>query len=140
MSDIELENILEIARQLVGRLPVERDVELRRLITCAEEQHDPDIELDIVSLLTQDDNIRRWMNEQAQLRGDPNHIKPEYEAPAVERGFEPLAGARGSVRASRKWKCTKYGCTQSLPVIQEDEDAPRCRVHGCLMTRDGGKG
>ncbi len=131
MIDLQLESILQMARPLVGRFHDETDGQLQELIKRAEEENDPDIGLDIAELLARNGNIRRWMNEQTQLQDGQERLVI---------GVEPLGGRRGSVPASRKWKCTQEGCTQSLPVIQEDEDAPSCRVHGCAMARNDGKG
>ena len=127
MSDKEFENTLQIARQLVGRLPGEMDDQLRKLIRRAKEDRDPAIGMDIIDLLTRHDNIRRWMNEQSELQNGPDRLKGGE--------YSPLAGGRSSIPASRKWKCLQTGCLQSLPVIQEDEDAPRCHVHGLVMVR-----
>jgi hypothetical protein len=136
MPEIEFEFTLQLARQLVGRLPGDMDDHLRELIARAEQEHDPSIGMDITSLLTQNDNIRRWLNEQSQLQNPHERIEVVSKG-----GYGPLAGGKGSVPASRKWICEANGCVESLPVIQEDEDAPRCRVHGCVMVRQKkGKG
>lgn len=127
MSSKEIGSILQIVQKLVGHLPKEMDDELRRLIQRAEDGQDPAIEIEIIDLLSPHENIRLWMIEQVNLLSGEK---------GTTRGFGSLPGWQSSVPASRKWICDKDGCSESLPVIQEDEDPPTCRVHKLAMVRD----
>jgi hypothetical protein len=123
MSEKEIRSTLQIAQKLVNRLPKEMDDELKRLIARAEKGQDTTVE--IIDLLSPHDNIRQWIREQINLQSGQK---------GTTRGYGTLAGDP-SVSASRRWICPKTGCAESLPVIQEDEDAPTCRVDGVVMVR-----
>ena len=119
---------VQFAQKLIDRLPKEMNDELKVLITRAEDGDD--ITIEIIDLLSPHDNIRRWMQEQISL---------QTETKSTTRGYGPLAGKPSSVAASNKWVCPQGECDESLPVIQEDEDAPTCEVHGVKMVRGKGK-
>jgi hypothetical protein len=100
--------------------------ELQALLARAQTREDITVEL--IDLLRQHENVRRWMREQ---------IDPYARARAGAR-WEPLFGRQGNILASQKWVCSQ--CDESLPVIQEGEDPPTCEVHGVLMVRGRQKG
>ena len=89
-----------------------------------------DISVDAIDLLSQHDNIRRWMGEQV--------ISPNTRLAASD--YESPAGSISHINASQQWVCPINGCTVSLPVIQEGEDAPTCYIHNVLMVRLHKKG
>lgn len=96
---------------------------------------DEDITIKVIELLSPIDNVRRWMHEQISLSLSDTIIRC-FSPIAVGRAlYIPLAGDLGNITASRKWICPKEGCKQNLPVIQEGEDPPRCRLHDIPMIR-----
>jgi hypothetical protein len=124
MSAKKNEITLQVAKKLINRLPAEIDNELKILILRAEEGQDTTIA--IIDLLSPHENIRRWMRERISLLSGTK---------SATRGYSPVPGGPGSVPASKKWVCPKKDCNETLPVIQEDEDAPTCDVHGFAMIR-----
>ena len=124
MSSEKIERTIQIAQKLINHLPTEMDDKLKVLLRRAEKGENTTSE--IIDLLFTHDNIRRWMQEQISSQVGPK---------GALRGFGPLAGKPGSVVANQKWFCPKEGCDETLPVIQEDEDAPVCDIHGTKMIR-----
>jgi hypothetical protein len=122
MSEDQMGTSIQIAQKLVGRLPEKADDELKDLVRRAEEG--ADVSIEIIDLLSSHDNIRRWMKHQITL---------EKTTRNGTRGFSPLAGKPVSIPASQLWVCPKEICEESLPVIQEGEDAPMCEVHEVEM-------
>lgn len=120
-------SVIQIAQKLVNRLPGEMNERLKGLIQRARYEDAAAIEDEINALLYPHDNIRRWMREQ---------ISSQNEASDGTRGsgYSTLAGDP-SVPASQKWTCPDERCRESLPVIQEDEDAPKCSIHNRVMKR-----
>ena len=118
-------SIIQISQKLIGRLPKEIDDELTILIRRAEEGEDTAVE--IIDLLSPHETIRLWMREQVDLLSGTR---------GETAGYGPLPGRPGSIPASKKWVCPKRSCDESLPLIQEGEDAPTCPVHdGFMMIR-----
>jgi hypothetical protein len=129
MSEREIGSIPQLAQKLVHRLPKETNDKLKKLIRRAEGGEDTSTE--IIDLLSDHDVIVPWMLEQIDLQSGQK---------GTLRGYGRLAGAHGPVPASKKWACSKSRCTESLPVIQEGEDAPTCSVHGLVMIRSKKEG
>lgn len=124
MSDQEIKSTKEIAQKLINRFPKETGDKLKTLIAIMETGEDPTAEFEIMDLLTAHDNVRRWISEQTSLQSGQEEI-------IHERG--QLGGRQGAVPTSEKWICPKIECVESLPVIQIDEDAPTCSIHGVVM-------
>jgi hypothetical protein len=124
MSTNKNASTIEIVRKLVNRLPEEKNDELRLLIRRAEEGEDTTIE--IIDLLSPNENIRSWMREQLNLQNTTR---------SSAGGYSPLPGRPRSISASKKWVCPERSCSESLPVIQVGEDAPICDLHGSTMIR-----
>lgn len=124
MAAKKTDSVIRIAQKLVHHLPEEMDAELRSLLQRAEEGQDTTI--DVIELLSPHKNIRLWMREQILLSGGTK---------GETRGFGPLPGKPGPIPASKKWVCPKSECGESLPIIQEGEDAPICSVHAIKMIR-----
>jgi hypothetical protein len=80
-----------------------------------------DITVEAIDLLSPNKNVRVWMREQV--------------VSFSTRTYEPLAGVSPPIMASQQWVCPKKGCAESLPIIQEGEDAPTCPTHKVLMVR-----
>ena len=132
MSKQEMEIILEIAQKLVGHLPKEMNDQVTELIVSAKNKQNPTDDVEkILKLLKSNENIRRWLREQVSLQNSQQATTNRYGAPA---------GDPHRVPASQKWICPEADCTESLPVIQANEDAPRCRIHDVEMVpaRTGG--
>ena len=131
MPNKQIDSTIQIARKLVDHLPKKMAYELKLLIQRAEEGQNTTIE--VIELLSPHENIRLWMQEQIasqdELRGDSS-----------TRGYGSLPGAAGSISASKRWVCPRGACNESLPVIQEGEDAPSCGVHAITMIRSDRKG
>lgn len=120
MPNTEDKMIFQTAARLLNRLPGSMRDELGMLLARA--QHGQDTSMDVIDLLSKNENIRRWMQEQiASNVGDT-------------RGFNSPAGQISSIPSSLKWICP-LGCGNSLPVIQEDEDPPICERDEAIMVR-----
>jgi len=122
MSKNKMGTSIQVAQQLVGRLPKETDEKLKNLVRRAEEG--ADVSIEVIDLLSPHDNVRRWMNVQITL---------EAATKRATRGFSPLAGEPDSIPASQLWVCPRKDCEATLPVIQEGEDAPMCKEHKVKM-------
>lgn len=129
MSVKENRITLQIAEKLLNHLPEPLNGELKILLDLAEKGQDTTME--VVDLLSPNDNIRLWMQEQIS-------IQSSLEG-AGTRSFSSLAGSPASVPASQKWVCPKDECANSLPVIRENEDPPTCEVHRLMMVRTSPK-
>lgn len=117
--------ILQAARILQRHPSNPWQEEIQDLLVRAEAGED--VTVQIIDLLRQNQNVRRWMHEQVTLS------EPDF------RGFEPLLGSQGIIPASQSWICPLEGCTaKSLPVIREGEDPPACEKHNVLMVRRTG--
>ena len=84
-----------------------------------------EISEEAMELLGNNENVLRWFREEigASL------------AEGYRKGFETLPGGTGSPAASNIWICPRSGCRESLPVIREGEDAPKCPAHKVPMIR-----
>ena len=120
-------SIIQIAQKLVNRLPEEMDNRLKGLIRRARLEDAAAVESEIIDLLYPHENIRRWMKEQISSQTDDS-------GGTRGLGYATLAGDP-SVPASQKWICPDDRCSESLPVIQEDEDPPTCSIHNRVMKR-----
>ncbi len=118
MTIASSKSIIDIAQKLENHLPNEMGMKLQILIQRSKDGEDTTIE--IIDLLSPHDNIRRWVREQLSL---------ENTSKGRLRGFGSLAGNPSSIQMSNKWVCPKTSCPESLPVIQEGEDAPYCKDH-----------
>ena len=125
MSNQEIGNIPQIARELVDHLPKAMDEELRHLIDRAERGQDTTIE--IIDLFSQHEATRRWLRDQ---------IDSQSREKGIGSGSSPLAGNSNLVPASQKWVCRKNIRDHWRIVIQEGEDAPICTVHNIEMVRE----
>ena len=125
MSEKKMSITLQVAKRLLNHLPEPMNGDLKTLLDGAERGQDTTIE--VIDLLSANDNIRLWMQEQI---AEQDSIKGDGT-----RGYSPSAGQVTSIPASLKWICPKRGCHFSLPVIQEDEDPPICDTHGVAMVR-----
>jgi len=84
-----------------------------------------EISEEAMELLGRNENVLIWLRGEigASLIG------------GCRKGFEPLPGGSGSPAASDVWLCPRSGCRESLPVIREGEDAPKCPAHKVPMIR-----
>ena len=119
---------LQVAQKLLNHLPEPLNSELKIMLDRAEEGQDTTI--DVIDLLSANENIRLWMQEQTSIQSGTKD---------TTRGYGPLTGKPASISASQKWVCPRSKCNESLPVIQENEDPPTCDVHEVLMIRPGKK-
>ena len=90
-----------------------------------------DITVEVIDLLSSNENARRWMQEQIAAS-----FTTDFRGGS---GYQQLPGRHDIITASRSWVCPRSGCTESLPVIQEGEDAPTYDVHRVLMVREKNK-
>ena len=125
MTTKRISETVQLAKKLVDRLPNEKADKLRILIQRAEEGHDTTME--IIDLLSSNENIRLWMRDQMDLQGGT-------------RGYNPPPGSPSSIPASKVWICPMEECAESFPVIREGEDAPVCDVHKVTMIHGKKKG
>jgi len=125
MSEKSLDNTVGLAKKLIDRLPEEMNIELKMLLDKAEKGDD--ISIEIIDLLSPHENIRRWLREQ---------ISPQSGTKGMTRGFSPVPGRQSSVSTSKQWTCPEDDCDESLPIIQEGEDAPSCDIHNAKMSLD----
>jgi len=108
-------------KKLLNHPNAPRSKELSALLERASQGED--ITFETIELLSSHDNIRKWMHEQVassstRIAGAGSAIPP---------------GAITPISVSKKWICPRKGCRESLPVIQEGEDAPTCPVHQMPM-------
>ncbi|MCX6679934.1 MAG: hypothetical protein NTX42_06185 [Methanothrix sp.] len=85
-----------------------------------------DIIVEVIDLLSPNENVRRWMREQ---------IAPSKAGFRGVSGYQQLPGGHSIITASHSWVCPQASCTKSLPVIQEGEDPPVCEVHQVPLIR-----
>jgi hypothetical protein len=87
-----------------------------------------DISTEVIYLLSPNDNVRRWMDDQTDI--DKSDIR------IIASCQMPPGNKRVPINASYNWLCELYPeCTESLPVIQEGEDPPICKLHNIVMVR-----
>lgn len=117
---------IQIAERLAGHLPQPMANELKLLIAQNREaQSDPTTK--IIGVLSQNENSLLWFLEQMELLSGGRD---------GTRGFSPLPGD-SSAPISNQWVCPE-DASETLPVIQEGEPAPRCNKHDVKMVRAGG--
>lgn len=90
-----------------------------------------DITIEVIDLLSPNENVRRWMREQ---------VAYSEEDSKRSLGFRSLPGSCGSINANNVWFCPLLDCSKSLPVIREGEDPPTCEVHLASMIRRKSQG
>jgi|GEM_PF-3982468 len=124
MSPTQTNATLLAAQKLLQHLPEPLHHQLSDLLEQAEQGQDTTIE--VIDLLSEQDNIRMWMDDQVSLS-------------CSTKGYGRLGGNSTAIRASYLWVCPQNDCTYSLPVIQEGEDPPLCLQHNVEMVRGDSK-
>jgi hypothetical protein len=118
--------ILDAIRRLQGHPdnPFKKELQVFQARSEAGE----DISIEVIDLLNLNDNIRRWMDDQTDLDKSDIRRTASYQMVPGDK--------RVPINASYNWLCALYPkCTESLPVIQEGEDPPICKLHKIVMVR-----
>ena len=84
------------------------------------------VDNDILTLISEDENARKWMRE-ALFGGESGQI--------IRADYSPLPGGLLSVSANSIWICPKIGCGFEWRVIRTGRPVPTCPRHFSVLVK-----